>query len=107
MRPEGCGGVSQRRWVGSREARQGEGAGGKKPEVGKLAPCGPTGGSVDTGVCAQRKSKLGWGCQQGHRMMAGLGPNAKDLDLVLWAMESFGRALSCVMKIAAACQALC
>ena len=40
-------------------------------------------------------------------MMAGLGPNAKDLDLVLWAMESFGRALSCVMKIAAACQALC
>lgn len=49
MHPEGCGGVRQRRWVGSGEARQGEGAGWKKPEVGELAPYGPTGGSVDRG----------------------------------------------------------
>ena len=35
--------------MGSGEARQGEGAGWKKPEVGELAPYGPTGGSVDRG----------------------------------------------------------
>lgn len=39
-------------------------------------------------------------------MMEGLGPRAQDLDLVLKAMQSFGRGLSRLMRIAATCQAL-
>ena len=95
--PEGQGGVSQR-GAGANRWREQNGRGWRWASWLLAAP--------HEGLCEWGGGRWAGDVSRGRQMMEGLGPRAKGLDLVLKAMERFGRGLSRLMRTAATCQAL-